>query len=298
MKYASFIMTYRRPEILKNTIQILLDQSLPPTKILIVDNDPDKSAEGIATYFPEKNMAYHSVGYNSGPAGAAYWGMKLLFEEGWEWVLWMDDDDPPVIGDLFERLFLSVSSLPNLKDIGIMGGVGVRFNPKRAKIIRIPDSELKGLIDVDNVAGGQFPLVNRIVFEKGILPDKDLFFGFEELEFNLRLKRAGLKLCISGDVLKELRIYWSKLNVNPKLYHTKRIESLWREYYSTRNLIWILKSPSGSNRGIFLVFFKSIVKTILGFRLGLRYGLKNAIILHYGFWDGILNRRRNRFNPN
>ena len=103
-RYAAFIMTYQRKEILADTIQKLLEQTKPPSKILIVDNDPEKSASKISESFPEININYHAAGYNSGPAGAAYYALKILFEEGWQWILWMDDNDPPHFKNVIENI--------------------------------------------------------------------------------------------------------------------------------------------------------------------------------------------------
>ena len=38
-------MTYKRNSTLLETIKLLFDQTLPPEKVLIVDNDPDQGAK-------------------------------------------------------------------------------------------------------------------------------------------------------------------------------------------------------------------------------------------------------------
>ena len=109
MQYAAFIMTFKRTNSLGQTIDKLRLQSAPPAHILIIDNDPERSADLVSR---EKNCEYFAVGYNSGPAGAAYHGLKILFEQGWNWVLWVDDDDPPVFDNQIERLIELVENLP------------------------------------------------------------------------------------------------------------------------------------------------------------------------------------------
>ena len=99
--YAAFIMTYRRPEILQDTINKLLNQTSPPQKILIIDNDPLKSAYTIAENNIHKNVDYLAVGYNSGPAGAAKRGLEVLSAKGFSWVAWIDDDNPPIFENIF-----------------------------------------------------------------------------------------------------------------------------------------------------------------------------------------------------
>lgn len=92
--FAAFIMTFQRNHTLEETIRIILDQTLPPEKILIVDNDPAESAKSIAQKFSHLPVFYHATGNNSGPAGAAKKGLEILVNEGFKWIAWIDDDDP------------------------------------------------------------------------------------------------------------------------------------------------------------------------------------------------------------
>jgi GT2 family glycosyltransferase len=188
--FAAFIITRNRPDTLISTISTVLSQTLPPECILIVDNsDCDDTRKRILTLNNEK-LLYHSVGYNAGPAGGAYWGLKLLFEKGYDWVIWIDDDDPPKFEDVFEKMFQIVDDNES-PVLGMVGSVGERFDFQKAKILRLNDHELTGYLDVDNISGNMFPLVSKRVFEKGILPSKEFFFGFEDLGFSLAVKGVG-----------------------------------------------------------------------------------------------------------
>ena len=290
-------MTYKREEILEETIGQLLAQSLPPSKILIVDNDPDCSAKAIWQQLGNPQIAYHSVGYNSGPAGAAYHGLNILFEEGWEWVLWMDDDDPPIFRDSIEELFKIQQGYSKPSEIGMLGAVGVRFDASIAKTIRIPDEQLHGILEVDNIAGSQLPLIHRRVFEAGIFPSPELFFGFEELDFSLAIKRAGFKILISGENLLRHREHANRLNFSRGIYAKKDVQKLWREYYTLRNLIHILIKKERNWVGVFRLWLKGIVKSIYGFRFGFGYGWRNLQYLHLGFWHGFTGKLGHTISP-
>ena len=104
--FAAFIITKDRPHELIKTIKKLFSQSFPPSFILVVDNGSLTECKDRINELNDSRISHHSIGYNAGPAGGAYWGMKLLFEKGYDWVLWVDDDDPPkfdnVIYDLFD----------------------------------------------------------------------------------------------------------------------------------------------------------------------------------------------------
>ena len=289
-KYAAFIMTYKRVDILPDTILQLMSQTLPPSKILIVDNDPEESAAVVAGNFKDRNVSYFPVGYNSGPAGAAFYGLKILFEEQWEWVLWMDDNDPPQFPDVIEKLFTIPGRYRQTEKIGMLGAVGVKFDTKRAKTLRLPDESLCGILEVDNVGGGYSPMINRRVYQKGIMPDKNLFFGFEELDFSLAIKRAGFVVLISGEEIYRHRQKAGRLNFKRKLYAVKSIKSLWREFYSVRNVVYILKFKEKATIGLCSLLLKVVGKSLIGYRWGWKYGVTNMKYLLGGYYNGWIGR--------
>ena len=275
MRFAVFVMTYRRPEILGKTIVSLLGQTVQPEKILIIDNDPSFSAKAVAEKLTTFPIAYHSTGSNTGPAGAAAIGLKILAQEGYDWIGWMDDDDPPVFSDSFEKLLSLAQQHDNC---GCVGAVGHHFNVKTGLINRVADHELEGegSIAVDNIAGGMCKIVSANVFRKHhILPNEKLFYGFEELEFDLRVKNAGYSLLTDKELYKRNRLNANRLGYKLKRGLKKQESSLWREYYSTRNMLYILRQHH-SGKAVTTLFVRSLLKSIAGFRFGLQYGITNA----------------------
>ncbi len=296
MNYAAFIITYKRPEILKKTIDLLFSQTMPPKKILIVDNDIEETARQVKNAYSDSLVAHFPVGSNSGPAGGAYWGLKKLFEEGWEWVLWVDDDDAPSSPNQIETIFHIVDNLTHSENIGMIGASGVLYNYKTCTISRIPDAQLKGKLEVDMIAGNQFPIVNRRVYEAGVLPDPTLFFGFEDLEFCLRIKKIGLSILVSGQEVERLRLHYNKLGKNKIRGLKKNVNHLWRQYYSVRTIAYILRY----NNDYFLFLkqlLKTIIKIILGFKYGFDYGVIQAQYLMNGYFDGFRKKMGLRVLP-
>ena len=52
-KFAAFIVTYNRPDILMDTIQKCLNQTRPPEKLLIVDNNDNEDTKNkLAELYP------------------------------------------------------------------------------------------------------------------------------------------------------------------------------------------------------------------------------------------------------
>jgi GT2 family glycosyltransferase len=294
--FAAFIITKDRSAILLETIQKLLDQSMPPDFILVVDNGSQSETQEKIKLLNDKRISHHRVGYNAGPAGGAYWGMKLLFEMKYEWVLWVDDDDPPKFVDLLENLFTIVADNDS-EILGMVGSVGERFDAERAKIIRLNDNELKGYLSVDTISGNMFPLVNRRVFDKNILPNGNLFFGFEDLDFGLSLKRSGFNIITSGELHFKHRALAGRLNLNKTYAKRRQSESLWREYYSVRSLVYILVYKEKNLLGFIRTVIRNLLKCIFVFKYGFNYGLLSSAMIIRGLFDGTCGRMGMRILP-
>jgi GT2 family glycosyltransferase len=289
-KFAAFIMTYERPEILLQTVSILQSQSFPPEKILIVDNSESDATKIAIQNLQQSDLEYFKVGYNSGPAGAAKIGLQKLADEGYQWIYWGDDDDPPKFSDSFERLLGLAHKYKHL-NIGILGMVGQHFNSTIGTIQRVKDKELreKDLVTVESIAGGQTMIVNSAVVRRGVLPDENLYFGFEELDFCLRTKQAGFELVVSAELFLRAREKYGRLNYQPLFYIQNKRESWSRQYYSVRNMVLILR-----NNRLYMALFYNILKNILkmgyAFRFGWGYGKKNYIMTSLGLYHGVMNQ--------
>src|SRR3989337_1984763 len=118
--FAGFIMTYERPEILASTIAKVFAQSKAPQKLVIVDNSESEKTKILIESIDDPRLEYVAVGYNAGPAGAAKVGLQLLASEGYEWIYWGDDNDPPNGRDtLKDELNLAEQTT----NVGIIGEV-------------------------------------------------------------------------------------------------------------------------------------------------------------------------------
>jgi GT2 family glycosyltransferase len=294
LKFGAFIMTYERAQILGDTIERIFNQSLPPEQILIVDNSESLDTKILIENLRHPKIAYHRVGYNAGPAGAAKIGLEKLTAQGFNWIYWGDDDDPPLFPDTFELLF----SLINAQKIkpGLVSIVGQYFDSRKGIISRVDDRELRSgnqYIEVDSIAGNQSMLVNAEVVSAGILPDPDLFFGFEELDFCLKVKKAGYKLLVSTDLHLRAREKFGRLNLTAPFYKVKDDRSLTREYYSIRNLLVICRRHKHYS-ALAYQLLKTAGKSLYGYRYGLGYGFRNmrtVLVAFLHFMSGKSGKR-------
>jgi len=291
--FAAFIITYERVSILPDTIEKILSQSFPPQQVLIVDNSETRETLDLIASLHNPMVVYHRVGHNAGPAGAAKIGLQKLADEGYQWIYWGDDNDPPKSQDCYEKLF---HNLKVLDKPGIIGAVGHALNTDTMFIRRTNDQLLQSRqwIEVDAIAGGMCMIINAAVVRNGVLPDEKMFYGFEELDFCIRVQKAGFSLW----VLSELFVYYRQHSKRPiadagKRGLKKKHASLWREYYSTRNTLYITKKNHLTIARI-LFLIKSVMKSIYGFRFGARYGVLNAKFIVLGINDYFRNRMGRR----
>ncbi len=296
LKFAGFIMTYNRTEILEQTIEIVFQQSFPPEKLLIVDNSDNKLTKKLIAELNSKDrpLEYIHTGYNAGPAGAANLGLKILSEEGFDWIYWGDDDDPPQFPNVFEKLINIGKISPG---VGAVGSVGSKFNFKIGAMQRFKDEELDGVLEVNAIGGNHNLIVNGDALRfSNIFPDTSLFFGFEEFDFLQRLKMKGYKILVSGSSLLEHRKLKNRLGPQ-KIYNflpKENKHSLNRKYYSDRNLIYILFYNLNSPLAGMMVILRVLAKSVFGFFDGFQSGLSNLRISLYSVYDGIFKRMGQR----
>jgi GT2 family glycosyltransferase len=289
VKLGAFIITYHRPQILLHTIKAVFSQTFPPDYIWIVDNSENLETDHAIASLLDTRIRYHRMGYNSGPAGAAAKGLELCWKDGAEWIYWGDDNDPPFRSDCFERLL-------EIRDVnpfcGILGAVGHFFDRKKGEIKRIQTRllEKKDWIEVDSIAGNMCMLVRGDVAKAGIVPDPSLFFGFEELDFCLKVSRKGYSLIVDTSLFLQAREIWGRIEFERPSYKKKK--NLSREYYSLRNLLYISDSLTLKTMKKNLIK-KWFFKMFYGFRYGLGYGFSNMKMIGLAFWHyftGVKNK--------
>lgn len=288
MKLGAVVMTFDRPLLLKENIQLLLEQTYPPDLILVIDNGCLTDTRQVVQSFAHDDVSYHAMGDNLGPAGAGAYGLKQLIEYGCSWIYWGGDDNPPQVPDALERLL----KLTNQEDVGAVGAVGTLWDWKKGKMERLPDQALQGIISVDTIGSGHQLILRKEAIQTVGLPDTRLFFGLEEIEYCLRIRNAGYRLLVDGDLMREYRARAGRLNLKRQrslvprhAYHT-----IWRQYYSTRNYIFAMNKtfqcPNLARREA----FKAFGRTFFSWGRGPRYGAAFTSLQLRGVLDGYLGR--------
>ena len=297
-RLGGFVITYRRPQELARTLETLLGQTRPPESLLVVDNGSSQEAERLVRTFSAQGVRYLEAGSNLGPSGAAALALERLIHEPWDWIYWGDDDDPPRTSDTLERLLGLVAAEESTR-IGAVGAVGAPWDWTSGRLRRLADRELEGPLDVDVIAGGSQLILSRAAIRVVGRPTADFFFALEDLELCLRLRRSGYRVLVDGDLMRTYRECTGRLNLEqPRAFRPHEpLSAVWRQYYSTRNYIFMMRETFGRPELARRRAVRVLAKVLTAWTRGPRYGALYSFLQLRAITDGFLGRLGQRVVP-
>lgn len=91
---AAVIVTFNRCDKLRRVMDALLQQSVQPDRIFVIDNASTDETEGYLKDLQAQvpRVQHVRLPNNIGGAGGFYEGTKLAYEEGYDYI-WLSDDD-------------------------------------------------------------------------------------------------------------------------------------------------------------------------------------------------------------
>ncbi len=293
-RFFGVLVTFRRPEQLASTLHAVTEQTRALHHLIVVDNAPTLETRAIVGNVAP-SAEYVAAPENLGPAGGIALGMERLLEMADEddWIITLDDDDPPADAGAFAALYAFAREM-SVQDrtAAAVGMGGVRFDRRRGRIVRVPDDELRGAVRVDSIAGNQCPCYSAAAIRAVGPMRRDLFFGFEELELGLRLGDAGYSLYADGPAWLAGREAQGLLG---RRFAPSRSlgEPTWRRYYSLRNLVCILRDLGVVGAALRVTILSGIAKPLGNVvrepRLALRHLQLNARACRDA-WTGRMGR--------
>ena len=229
-------VTYGRPDELIRTLDAFGRQTRPPDTVLVVDNGADDEVRRLVA--GRTRTSYVAMSDNLGPAGAIAAGFDAVAPDAApdDWILLIDDDDPPRFDTAVADVLDVARSAP--PDVAVVGLTGARYDRWTGRLRRLRDDQLRPLTDVDYVGNGQCPLYRVPAVRAVGGPDQDLFFQFEELDLGLRLRRRGWRLVVDRALTLRTRRESGRLGLGRRARPTRR-SSPWRAYYSARNQVLV-----------------------------------------------------------
>lgn len=275
------LVTFRRPEELKAMLHSVAAQDRELDSLVVVDNDPTPQNEEIVrrSDLTGRHVEYIRAAENLGPAGGIALGMNRLLEfaEDRDWIVLMDDDDPPFSTTVFRDLeTFGESMLARDPQTAAVGMVGSRFDRVRGRLIsmsRIANGLRTEAVPVDYIGGGRFPLyLVAAVRAVGSFSSK-LFFAFDDFEYGLRLRTAGFSLYAHRSLWRKAREADGQigLDVRPSL----RLSDLsWRRYYEMRNVLHILGSSGRTGTAVRIFLIRGLGKPLANLLVNPRASMK------------------------
>lgn len=299
MNYVSVIVTFNRKALLKQAIDSLLEQTLKPQRIIIVDNNStDGTQEMIAKHYGNnQRVDYYHLDQNNGGSAGFYYGLQEAIKiENADWIS-LSDDDAIYNEKYFEQLAQAHNQYPEVK---VLSGTVMKPDHQIETLHRRRIKNWKVLSDYEvpvNEYQNNFyydlftfvgVLISKSIIQKVGLPRKDFFIWFDDSEYSLRVH----------DLTKILNVS------DAKVYHKVKEQTTnsqwtpnWREYYGMRNRIQVIKKyghPYLLTRSyfIFLLIRKIIGNTVKTERKGYRR------FMYHLFWNGFKDGMRDRLGKN
>lgn len=219
---AAVIWTYDRFQILEPAIASVLALDPPIDQLIVVDSASTDGTEA-HTRATFGDVVVLELPENQGMGAAIARGLQYALEAGFDFVLLLEDDsrvDP-------SYLSRPLASLAECPKIGLISPYGAVMDHGQWHWVQ-PDSIASNLtpraVDFCGLDGGILRM--QAVAEVG-LPRDDFFIMLVDVEYPLRLRRAG----------------WVQLVMQPGSHRSlqagtaqvMRDQSVWRKYYQTRN---------------------------------------------------------------
>ncbi len=198
MTLVSFcISTYKRPEILRNQLQLLAQQTYSDFEVVISDNDPDESARDVVKSLNDKRFRYYANEVNFGIIKSFN---KSIERANTEYIVMITDDDPLDINFLSEMIPL-IYDYPG-KSL-YCGFIRNQTDPNRIELIDKDHFPYEVLHPIKNpsIFWSNCILKKNDVLKIGLIPD----YGSPHLSDHALLALTG---SINGGVVKN-KIYSS-----------------------------------------------------------------------------------------
>lgn len=222
----AFVMTYHREDRLVEHVEALMTQSVAPDRIIVVDNGNSSALAPMLTKFGDR-VEIVTMPWNAGPAGAAAVGLRTLLGTS-EWIYWGDDDQPPAPG-AFEALL----DIADREQAAAVASRGWLWSSRTGALRRAqPSSPSATTMNLDTTAGSMSLLIRSRSVQAIGLPVPEMFWGFEDIEYLLRLRERNLRLVAPP---RPTNAQAGTSRAAPLEY-----PALPRTYYSVRNSIYMV----------------------------------------------------------
>ena len=259
-KVAAIIVSYNPDSNLFDSINLLLNQV---EKVIIVDNGSKEKYVKYIKSINEDKIEIILNKENLGVATALNIGVRKALENGYEWILTMDQDSK-ASPDMVKKMFNVYNSINREERKDILS-IFPNFVDERIQSIE-ENSNMNSYeyVDADITSGN---LLRKEVFEKVGFFDDSLFIDLVDTDFCMRLNEKGIKMIKIRDAVLYHSLGESKTIKGILGSFNTSNHSALRRYYMTRNRFYIWEKYKGLNSFTLnrdkKLFKKEFVKIIL-----------------------------------
>jgi GT2 family glycosyltransferase len=285
---SAVVLTHRRPRLASAVVRSLVqEEGLPADRVVVVVN----GSGGLDDPALESRVRLVRLPRNLGPAGGFAAGMKAAFDDPSVHWAYLCEDDVGLFSLPTPRLVDVVSRVEGRgglsgKPVGAVVAYGRRFVGRGAHTANLvpPVGNPCELVPVD-VASWGATLLARPVFDAGILPDPEWFFGLEDFDFFCRVREGGFEVlvdCVSARAVAHEQTSAGRAGALGSHRPTDEREP-WRAYYHARNSIILARRHGDPSWHLWHAAYSA-----RHLQKANGYAERKAIL--HGLWDGIQGR--------
>lgn len=194
---AAVIVTHRRVELLRASLEQVVSQSHPVEWVIVVDNGCEESVEKLVRELAGERAVYLPSRTNLGGAGGFAYGFLTALALGADAIWCADDDGRPADAEVLSTL-VDVAERHHLHEVSpvvcnIDDPARLAFPLRQGLVWRRRREELEGdfLEGIASLFNGA--LIKARAMEIIGVPDYRLFIRGDEVEYHRRLVRSGLR---------------------------------------------------------------------------------------------------------
>ena len=275
-----------RPTLAGDLTRSLLGvEGLAPESIIVVVNgvggldDPGLEAKVKMVRLPE----------NLGPAGGFKVGITEAFSDpDTTWAYLCEDDIGllPLPRPRLSGLMARIAAYDGQRPVGAVVAFGRSFVGRGSHTVNdVPPATTPHTLAPTHVGSWGATVMSRRVFERGILPDTDWYFGLEDFDWYCRIREAGLEVLVDVEAAESVAAQQTtegRRGVLAARRPTDRDEA-WRAYYHARNSFALARRHGDPTWHFWHVAYSAR-------KLQQAQSSDERVAIVHGLWDGVLGR--------
>ncbi|WP_182524034.1 glycosyltransferase family 2 protein [Nocardioides dongkuii] len=235
---AVVVVTYNRADLLARMLRGLAALDHAPDAVIVIDNASTDHTPQVLADAALPGLQVIRTAENLGGAGGFHLGMRTAYERGFDRIWLMDDDvvpAPDCLGVLMATDEPCLMAVREDLEGRLVEKAATRFDldnplalrPKTAMVETAygERARMPALVEVENVAFEGF-MVRRDVVERVGLPDPSYFIFYDDVDYALRVRRAGYRIWAVRDAVL----------VRQLSFDQQHDLAGWKGFYMYRNL--------------------------------------------------------------